>query len=107
MSRNHALPRYSPDEEETIRLMWERTPRTAREIGAMHGTTKNAIIGLAWRRGWVRHVRSVAPDSTLWTRMSALERALEAVLRETRGRPSHRRAVPPPTGRPMVLEGRT
>lgn len=80
-------------DEAHMRHLWEQTPTTAREIAALHGTTKNAVIGRAHRRGWLRYGSSRA--ATTLDRMAALEARLVAVLAETAPRPEHYLCAPP------------
>lgn len=81
-------PRREDAETAEMQRLWEETPLTAVEIAAQFGITRNALIGMASRRGWV--------SSTVWTggrekpetvfdRMSRLERRMDEVLAETRG----------------------
>lgn len=80
-------------DEDLMRHLWEQTPMTAREIAALHGTTKNAVIGRAHRRGWLRY--GSRPVTTMIDRMAALEARLAAVLAETAPRPEHYYRAPP------------
>ena len=86
-------------DEDLMRHLWEQTPMTAREIAALYGTTRNAVIGRAYRRGWrsynsnitgpggtvlpASEARERRPVATTSGRMRALDARMDAVLAET------------------------
>ncbi len=78
-------PRLRSDaEEQSIRLLWEETDLPAWKIAQRHGTTKNAVIALANRRGWAPRGNCRLPESgTLIHRLDGLNARMDQVLRET------------------------
>jgi hypothetical protein len=81
-----------------VKLMWERTPLSAREIGLIVGTSRHVIVGLAYRRGWRSFTRGAPapgknkkPPVTLDQRLDALQAAMDAAMAEFGPRPAHSR----------------
>ncbi len=73
----------TPAQEPEAWELWETSGLTAAAIGAHFGVSKNTMIGVATRRGWVKK-NCVVPASepiTLMQRMDALDAAMQAVLR--------------------------
>lgn len=54
----------SEEQLQEARRLWTEEPTTATEIGLRFGVSKNTIIGLAHRRGWLRHGRTPPPKPT-------------------------------------------
>lgn len=82
----------TPAVRAAIRYLWEETGTTASRIAALHGTTKNVVMGMVARDGWTpRHPAnqhgacgspSAVPE-TVFDRMAVLEATMAAVLAET------------------------
>lgn len=75
----------------TMQELWETSDLTAEQIGAQLGVTKNAVVGQASRRGWVKgndHSRSAAgryaePEPiTMMQRLQKMHDRMDQVLRE-------------------------
>lgn len=73
---------WTPEVVAEVRLAWEESDETAEEIGRRLGTSKDAIIGLARRQGWLERCALTRLQLTLHDRMDALHEELDLVLRE-------------------------
>ncbi len=73
----------TPATEAAIRVLWEETPQTAAQIGALHGVTKNVVVGRAYRRGWEARRLARRPHRTIHDRLDAHWAKLDKVLAET------------------------
>lgn len=77
----------TPAQETKARELWETRPDlTAEAIGERYGMSRNAIIGIAHRRRWAMRGNPHEPEpETLFDRMDALERKVNAALAATVG----------------------
>lgn len=77
----------SAEQVSEAKHLFEGGSETTAQIGARFGVSKNTIIGLARRRGWISGNKTRGgprgPEpSTLFQRMDALEAMMEAMLKE-------------------------
>jgi len=81
----------SPETEARMQRLWEDHPElTAEAIGQRFGLSKNSVIDMVKRRGWkIRRACQVGPRGkeppTISDRLNALNRKMDAVLKETVG----------------------
>ncbi len=69
--------------EDEVRLLWEDSGLSARQIAERMGVSKNVVSGIVSRRGW----RTNNPQPALWRtmdeRLAAIHAKLDRVLAET------------------------
>ncbi len=92
----------TPEDKAEIRRLWETTPMYGAQIAQRYGVSKNAIIGLATRGGWVKflsgrgrnqfceYLKKTLPyQRTTMDRLDALHKRMDQVLEECRDDPRH------------------
>ena len=66
-----------------LRYLWEETETTAAQIGEALGLSRSAVIGHAYRRGWVKYAKDRELRSGLDDRLDGLHAVMDRVLEET------------------------
>ena len=67
-------------DEEYLRYLWEECPELpAARIADLAGTTRNTVVGRAWRKRW-RPRRPEVTTSTMIERLDVLHAAMDAVV---------------------------